>query len=76
MFTLGVISDTHLGDPGRSLPTEIFPIFRGVDLILHAGDLTSMHVVLSLEEIAPVEAVHGNMDLGEVKSLLPARYRS
>jgi putative phosphoesterase len=73
MLNLGVISDTHLSDPGRSLPVEISRIFRGVDLILHAGDLTSIHVIQFLEDLAPVEAVHGNMDSGEVKGLLPPK---
>jgi putative phosphoesterase len=33
-----------------------------VDLILHAGDIMDDDVVASLEEIAPVVAVRGNMD--------------
>ena len=59
---IGLISDTHIPDRAKELPSNVFDAFSNVDLILHAGDLTSMSVVESLEKIAPVMAIQGNMD--------------
>ena len=55
--TIGVISDTH-----GLLRPEVFQLFRGVELIIHAGDIGSESVLTELETIAPVHAVCGNMD--------------
>jgi putative phosphoesterase len=52
-----VIADTHgLFDPA------IVRHFRGVDRILHAGDIGKRSVIQELEAIAPVTAVSGNVD--------------
>ena len=59
---IGLISDTHIPDRGKELPQNVFDAFENVDLILHAGDLTSLSIIEKLEEIAPVMAVQGNMD--------------
>ena len=59
---IGLISDTHIPDRARVLPTKVLEAFSDVELILHAGDLTSPKVIEELEEIAPVMAVQGNMD--------------
>lgn len=67
---IGVISDTHVPDRQREIPTAILQGLQGVDMIIHAGDLTSIRVLQQLEEIAPVQAVCGNMDSGEVRSSL------
>jgi putative phosphoesterase len=54
---IGVIADTHgLFDPA------IRRHFRGVDHILHAGDIGDRSVIQQLEQIAPVTAVSGNVD--------------
>jgi uncharacterized protein len=54
---IGVIADTHgLFDP------VIQRHFRGVDHILHAGDIGNRSVIEQLEQIAPVTAVSGNVD--------------
>ena len=54
---IGVIVDTHgLFDPA------IRRHFRGVDHILHAGDIGDRSVIEQLERIAPVTAVSGNVD--------------
>ncbi len=54
---IGVITDTHgLFDPA------IRRHFRGVDHILHAGDIGDRSVIEQLEQIAPVTAVSGNVD--------------
>jgi putative phosphoesterase len=70
---VGIISDTHVPKVGEELPTEVLERLRGVDLILHAGDLVSLDVVSRLEEIAPVRAVQGNMDYPEVRGLYPEK---
>ena len=54
---IGIISDTH----GLVRP-EVYKAFKGVDLILHAGDIGNDDVILELEPIAPVKAVLGNVD--------------
>lgn len=54
---IGVISDTHsFFDPKVSI------LFRGVDHILHGGDIGSGKIIHELEAIAPVTAVMGNTD--------------
>jgi putative phosphoesterase len=63
---LGVIADTH-----GLLRPEVFDVFRGVDHILHAGDLGPLDLLAGLEELAPVTAVYGNTDGWEVRSKLP-----
>jgi putative phosphoesterase len=59
VYRLGLLSDTH-----GYLPGSVLEVFRGVDLILHAGDIGSAGILVSLEQIAPVVAVRGNMDWG------------
>jgi putative phosphoesterase len=54
---IGVISDTHdYFDP------RVKGLFKGVDHILHGGDIGLPWLILQLEEIAPVTAVLGNAD--------------
>ena len=45
----------------------MFDAFRGVELILHAGDVGPMEIIIELEAIAPVHAVLGNTDSKELK---------
>jgi putative phosphoesterase len=68
---LGLISDTHVPKRARGLPKKVFEIFENVIYIIHAGDLVELAVIDELEKIAPVLAVHGNMDNLEVTSTLP-----
>jgi putative phosphoesterase len=63
MPTFGVITDTHVPQRIKFLPPRVFAVFRGVEGILHAGDINSRQVLDQLAEIAPVEAVAGNADL-------------
>ncbi|HWR49820.1 MAG TPA: metallophosphoesterase family protein [Bryobacteraceae bacterium] len=55
---VGVISDTH-----GLLRPEAVEALRGCSMILHAGDVGDPAVLIELAEIAPVEAVRGNVDL-------------
>ena len=59
---IGLISDTHIPDRMRELPEKVFEAFKDVEMILHAGDITSQEVIEKLEEIAPVTAIQGNTD--------------
>jgi putative phosphoesterase len=43
------------------------------ELILHAGDFVTAAVLEELRQLAPVEAVVGNMDHAELRALLPER---
>ena len=52
-----MISDTH----GLIRP-EALEALKGVDAILHAGDIGGEHVLEALGEIAPVTSVRGNND--------------
>ena len=42
---VGVISDTHIPTIAPSLPPAVYEIFKGVDLILHAGDIVELSVL-------------------------------
>ena len=55
--TVGLISDTH----GLMRPQALAAL-RGVDHIIHAGDIGSAAVLESLRAIAPVTAIRGNND--------------
>ena len=54
---VGVISDTHNPSVGAGPPPEVVSAFRGVDVIIHAGDIYQPSCLDWLEEIAPVYAV-------------------
>jgi putative phosphoesterase len=56
-YLIGVISDTH-----GQLRAEAAEVLKGVDLIIHAGDIGKPEVLAALDKIAPVHAVRGNMD--------------
>ena len=67
------ISDTHIERGNKGLPAPLLEALSGADLILHAGDITSMDVIDELKAYAPVEAVAGNMDGWEVSKNLPEK---
>lgn len=69
--TVGLISDTHIPVRAKYIPKMVFKIFENVDFIVHAGDLVELAVIDELEQLAPVLAVHGNMDSPEVSGALP-----
>lgn len=60
---IGLISDTHIDLPSKTLPPQVKNAFRGVDLILHAGDIWISSVLDELESIAPVMAAWGDDDM-------------
>jgi putative phosphoesterase len=64
---IGVISDTH-----GLLRPEAVAALRGVEHILHAGDVGDIAILDALREIAPVTAIRGNVDVSEACAKLPA----
>ena len=68
---IGLISDTHMPQRWKTIPTAVSTIFQNVDLILHAGDVGELWVLDQLSEIAPVFAVHGNDETAVSKRELP-----
>jgi hypothetical protein len=64
---IGVISDTH----GLLRPAAVEAL-RGVEHILHAGDVGDASILDSLRNVAPVTAIRGNIDVGGPCSYLPA----
>jgi len=56
---VGVVSDTH-----GLLRPEAVAALRGVDLIVHAGDVGAPEVLNGLRVLAPVVAIRGNNDKG------------
>jgi uncharacterized protein len=57
----------------RRLPAECLRRLEEAELILHAGDFVTAAVLEELRQLAPVEAVVGNMDHAELRALLPER---
>jgi putative phosphoesterase len=54
---VGLISDTH-----GLLRPAVHEALKGVELILHAGDVGGDEILEELRIIAPVQAVYGNTD--------------
>ncbi len=61
---IGLISDTHIPKVEAKLPCEVIEALRGVDLILHGGDIYDLSVLDDLERLAPVLAARGDDDEG------------
>lgn len=71
MKLIGLVSDTHIPSRSKKLPDRVFEVFEDADMIIHAGDLTQIEIVKELERVAPVAAVHGNMDGHDVRARFP-----
>ena len=61
---VGVLSDTH----GR-LDSAIVDLFDGCDHIIHAGDVGDRAILERLRVLAPVTAIYGNSDGGDLAHL-------
>jgi putative phosphoesterase len=68
---LAILADTHLPRGPKQLPAACVKRLEAADLILHAGDFSSVAVLLALESLRPVVAVHGNVDDHELRRRLP-----
>lgn len=66
MMKVGLISDTHgYFDP------ELNKFFDDRDEIWHAGDFGSQKVAASLQKMAPVIGVYGNVDGADIRNIYP-----
>lgn len=68
MTRIGLISDTH-----SFLPESVKKFFKDCNQIWHAGDIGHIEVVNELRKIAPIKAVYGNIDGGEIRNLYPEK---
>src|SRR4051812_5192806 len=70
---IAFIADTHLRN-GRRLPEACRRVLADADLVVHAGDVSTVAAFEELCSIGPdVLAVHGNVDEPALAKLLPAR---
>jgi putative phosphoesterase len=47
---IGVISDTHIPTLSPILPARIAAVFKGLDIILHAGDICELYMLEQFQE--------------------------
>lgn len=66
MKRIGLLSDTH-----GYWDERFGRLLEGVDQIWHAGDIGSLEVAEKLQAIAPLMAVHGNVDGGDLRMMFP-----
>jgi putative phosphoesterase len=60
---IGLLADTHCHAPGAGeLPPGVLETFRGVDLVLHLGDMGEAVLLDRLAGVAPVVATRGRDD--------------
>ena len=64
---IGIISDTH-----GVLRPQAVDALRGVQHIIHAGDVGGADIIPKLRKIAPVTAIQGNIDIESWAKKLPA----
>jgi putative phosphoesterase len=69
---IAIISDTHMPKGWRRLPEACVERLRAADVIVHAGDLSTLAVLQELRTYGRVVAVHGNVDDAAVRAALPA----
>ena len=65
-YKIGVISDTH-----GLVRKSVLKSFKSVDLIVHAGDVGESKVLDTLQTVAMVHPVRGNVDGGKWTNNLP-----
>jgi uncharacterized protein len=69
---IAILADTHLPRGQRRLPDRCVSLLSEADLILHAGDVSTLGVLEQLSAFsAPLHAVHGNVDEPALVERLP-----
>ncbi len=66
MKRIGILSDTH-----GYWDERFAKHFSNCDYIFHCGDIGALNVAKKLEQIAPLYAVHGNIDTQDIRELYP-----
>ncbi len=64
-----IISDTHAGSL-KELPEKLVLKLNQADMIIHAGDFTSMNLFEELRSLGTMKAVCGNMDSSDIRNTL------
>lgn len=67
---IACLSDTHVSDRYETLAPSLLKELSKVDLIVHAGDFTSLEFYEKLKTIKPLRAALGNLDAMELRSHL------
>ena len=68
---IGVVSDSHIPESGPLLHSRLARLFKGMDILLHAGDVCELHVLEELQEMFTLTfAVWGEGDSEEVRRYL------
>jgi putative phosphoesterase len=68
---IGVIGDTHIPALSPVLPARIAHVFKGLDIILHVGDVCELYVLEELQETYTLTfAVWGERDSEEARLYL------
>ncbi|NWG02326.1 MAG: metallophosphoesterase family protein [Syntrophaceae bacterium] len=73
MMKIGVISDTHLREPGPDFKKIIEFHFKEVDKIFHAGDFVDRSIADYLSSQKELIAVCGNMDSRDIGKAFPEK---
>ncbi|MEQ9335812.1 MAG: metallophosphoesterase family protein, partial [Miltoncostaeaceae bacterium] len=70
---IALIADTHLPRRGAELPAACRVVAAGCDLIIHAGDHSTLASLDALRALGPpVVAVHGNIEEPTLTAALTA----
>jgi uncharacterized protein len=70
---IGLLADSHCHGPDASdLPAAVLEGFRGVDLIVHLGDMGGRAVLDRLQTVAPVLATRGMDDPPDDPRIAPS----
>ena len=68
---IGVIGDTHIPALSPLLPARVKEAFKGLDILLHVGDICELYVLRELQEAYTLTfAVFGEEDSEEVRRYL------
>ena len=69
---IAVLADTHVSLL-KHISKGIMDAIPTVDLVIHAGDFTTVQVLKELKQLREVRAVQGNMDSSELRTMLPVK---
>ncbi|MFP4655040.1 MAG: metallophosphoesterase [Methanohalobium sp.] len=67
------ISDTHINK--ANTPQNLTELIDDYELVIHAGDFTSIDCYNEFESTGKLKAVYGNADDPELKKLLPEKIK-
>ena len=71
---IGVVACTHIPQAMPALPEKIKTVFKGVDIILHVGDVTDIATLKQFENNFTLTfAVSGECDTDELKRFVEPR---